>query len=323
VDDVTAPADWRARRPLGRRGPAVTGLGLGTAPIGNMFTSVTDDDAFATVDAAWNGGVRYFDTAPLYGHGLSEQRLGRALQGRPRDAYVLATKVGRVLDPAGAERVDTIFTDVGDLEPHFDYSRDAVVRSLEESLTRLGTDHVDVALVHDPDLHEDDALAHAFPTLVQLRDEGVVQAIGSGMNQSQMLDRFVEKVDLDCVLLAGRYSLLDRDGAELLARCAERGVGVILGGVFNTGVLIDPDVHRTYDYAPAPTPVLERARRLRTVCDEHRIPLGAAALQFAMRHPAVSTVLVGARSPAEVASDLEFAATPVDEGLLREIARTR
>ena len=322
MDDLTARADWRAPRSLGPRGPAVTGLGLGTAPIGNMFSVVTDEDAFATVDGAWNGGVRYFDTAPLYGHGRSEQRLGRALQGRPRDAYVLATKVGRVLEPAGAERADTIFTDVGDVEPHFDYSRDAVLRSLEDSLTRLGTDRIDVALVHDPDLHEGDALAHAFPTLLQLRDEGVVQAIGSGMNQSQMLDRFVEQVDLDCVLLAGRYSLLDRDGEELLARCAERGVGVILGGVFNTGVLIDPDLHRTYDYAPASTTVLERARRLRTVCNEHGVPLGAAALQFAMRHPAVATVLVGARSPAEIALDLEFAATPIDDGVLREIART-
>jgi D-threo-aldose 1-dehydrogenase len=322
VDDVTERADWRAPRPLGQRGPLVTGLGLGTAPIGNMFTAVTDDDAGATIDAAWEGGIRYFDTAPLYGHGVSERRLGRALRARPRDAYVLATKVGRVLDPAGPERAPTIFTGVGDLEPRFDYSRDAVLRSLEESLIRLGTDYVDVALVHDPDLHEDEALAHAFPALAELRDQGVVKAIGAGMNQSEMLDRFVADIDLDCVLLAGRYSLLDRHGGALLTRCAARGVGVILGGVFNTGVLIDPDLHRTYDYAPASTAVLARARRLRDACDAHGVALGAAALQFAMGHPAVSTVLVGARSPAEVARDLEFAATAIDAGCLREIAET-
>jgi D-threo-aldose 1-dehydrogenase len=314
--------DWRTPRPLGRRGPAVTGLGLGTAPIGNMFTGVTDEDASATVDAAWEGGIRYFDTAPLYGHGASERRLGRALRGRPRAEYVLATKVGRVLEPAGAERAQTIFTDVGDLEPRFDYSRDAVLRSLEESLIRLGTDHVDVALVHDPDLHEDDALANAFPTLLQLRDEGVVTAIGAGMNQHEMLDRFVARVGLDCVLLAGRYSLLDRGGADLLDHCATAGVGVILGGVFNTGVLIDPDVHRTYDYAAAPPDVLDRARRLRDACAARGVTLGAAALQFAMRHPAVTTVLVGARTPAEIDLDLEFAAVPVAEHVLQEIART-
>jgi D-threo-aldose 1-dehydrogenase len=321
VDAVTTP-DWRVPRALGRRGPHVTGLGLGTAPIGNMFTVVTDEDAWATVDAAWRGGIRYFDTAPLYGHGGAERRLGRALQPRPRDEYVLATKVGRVLEPAHADHAPTIFTDVGDLEPRFDYSRDAVLRSLDESLTRLGTDHIDVALVHDPDLHEGDALAHAFPTLLQLRDQGVVKAVGSGMNQSEMLGRFVAQVDLDCVLLAGRYSLLDRGGGELLEQCAARGVGVVVGGVFNTGVLVDPDTNRTYDYAPASPDVLAHARRLRDACAAHGIALGVAALQFAMRHPAVTTVLVGARSAAEIDLDLEFAATPIDDALLRDIAQT-
>jgi D-threo-aldose 1-dehydrogenase len=321
VEDVTTRDDWRAPRPLGRRGPVVTGLGLGTAPIGNMFTGVTDEDAIATVDAAWDGGIRYFDTAPLYGHGASERRLGRALRTRPRDDYVLATKVGRVLDPAGADRVPTIFTDVGDFEPRFDYSRDAVLRSLEESLIRLGVDRIDVALVHDPDLHEDDALTHAFPTLVQLRDEGLVRAIGAGMNQHEMLERFVDRVDLDCVLLAGRYSLLDRGGAGLLATCETRGVGVIVGGVFNTGVLVDPDAYQTYDYAPASPDVIAHARRLRDACAAHGITLGAAALQLAMRHPAVTTVLVGARSPAEIALDLDFADTPIADDVLDDLVR--
>jgi D-threo-aldose 1-dehydrogenase len=306
-------------RPLGGRGPAVTALGLGCAPIGNMFAGVTDDDARATVDAAWGAGIRYFDTAPLYGHGASERRLGRALRARSRSDYVLSTKVGRVLRPTGSERSATIFTDVGDVEPEFDFSRDGIMRSLEESLERLGTDRIDVALVHDPDDHEDDALRHAFPTLLRLRDEGVVAAVGCGMNQTAMLERFVARLDVDCVLLAGRYSLLDRSGAELLAQCAARRVGVILGGVFNTGVLVDPDAHPTYDYAAAPQAVLERARHLRAICEARGIALGAAALRFAMRHPAVTTVLVGARSRAEVDLDVGYAATSIDDDVFAEL----
>ena len=233
---------------------------------------------------------------------------------------MLSTKVGRVLRPAGAERPATIFTDVGDLEPEFDFSRDGILRSLEESLERLGLDRVDVVLVHDPDDHEDDALRHAFPTLLGLRDEGAIAQVGCGMNQHAMLGRFVERVDLDCVLLAGRYSLLDRSGGELLAQCAARGVDVVIGGVFNTGVLVDPDAHPTYDYTAAPDDVLDRARRLQAVCAAHGIALGAAALQFALRHPAVTTVLVGARSAAEVELDVGFAQTPIPDAVLEEIA---
>jgi D-threo-aldose 1-dehydrogenase len=320
VAEVTGLNDWSTRRPLGKRGPAVTALGLGCAPIGNLFAGVSDDDAYATVDAAWDAGIRYFDTAPLYGHGASERRLGRALRARSRSEYVLSTKVGRVLRPAGSTRSATIFTDVGDVEPEFDFSRDGIMRSFEASLARLATDRIDVALVHDPDDHEEDALRHAFPILLRLRDEGVVSAVGCGMNQAAMLERFVERVDVDCVLLAGRYSLLDRSGTELLAQCAARGVGVILGGVFNTGVLIDPDAHPTYDYAAAPHRVLERARRLRAVCEARGIALGAAALQFTMRHPAVTTVLVGARSASEVDLDAGFAAMSLDDDVLQRIA---
>jgi D-threo-aldose 1-dehydrogenase len=317
---VKRPDDWPTRRPLGERGPAVSGLGLGCAPIGNLFAGVSEDDARATVDAAWDAGIRYFDTAPLYGHGISERRLGRALAARSRSDYVLSTKVGRVLRPAGAQRAATIFTDVGDLEPEFDFSHDGIMRSLEDSLARLGIDRIDVALVHDPDDHEDDALRHAFPTLLRLRDEGVVTAIGCGMNQTAMLDRFVARVDVDCVLLAGRYSLLDRRGAELLEQCAARGVGVILGGVFNTGVLVDPDApHPRYDYVAAPPTVLERARRLQAACAARGIALGAAALQFAMRHPAVTTVVVGARSAAELELDIGYAATPIDDDLFEAL----
>ncbi|HEY1739708.1 MAG TPA: aldo/keto reductase, partial [Acidimicrobiia bacterium] len=246
------------RRRLGRRGPEVTRLSLGGAPLGNMFKAVMDTDAQATVDAAWNAGIRYFDTAPFYGHGLAEQRLGAALAGRPRDEYVVSTKVGRVLEPSpGADT--SIFKIDPETAAVFDYSRDGVLRSFEASLSRLGIDRVDVLFVHDPDAHEEVALAGAFPALVELREQGVVRAIGAGMNQSAMLQRFVERVDLDCVLLAGRYTLLDRSGAALLDLCAERSVGVIIGGVFNSGVLAQPDPTATYDYWPAPAEMIEAA----------------------------------------------------------------
>jgi D-threo-aldose 1-dehydrogenase len=285
--------------PLGTRGVSVTRLGLGCAPIGNLYDAVTDEDAAATVAAAWDAGIRYFDTAPLYGLGLSEERVGRALAGRPRDEYVLATKVGRLIEAVpGAD--PGIFAVAPGREATFDYSRDGVLRSIDASLDRLGLDRIDVVLVHDPDDHETEAIDHAFPTLLQLRDEGVIRAVGSGMNQAAMLQRFVERVDLDCVLLAGRWSLLDRSGAALLDRCAARGVGVILGGVFNSGLLADPDGPTTYDYAPAPDPLRARARELRDQCAAHGVALTEAALAFGRRHPAVATTVVGARTAAEV-----------------------
>jgi len=312
--------DWSVPRRLGRSPVRVTGLGFGGAPIGNLFTGVSDEQAEAAVAAAWDAGIRYFDTAPLYGHGLSEQRLGRALQDRPRSDYVLSTKVGRLLRPPGHDVAPSVFVDAGALEPSFDFSRDGILRSLDASLERLGADRIDVVLVHDPDDHEDEAMRQAFPALVGLRDEGVIAAIGCGMNQSAMLERFVERVDLDCILLAGRYSLLDRSGAAtLLPACAARGVGVILGGVFNSGILIDPDDRPTYDYADAPDALVRRARRLRTLCEARGVTLPAAALQFALRHPAVNAVLVGARSAVEVAADVAAASLQIDETLWAEL----
>lgn len=314
--------DIAAPRPLGSRGSAVTSLGLGCAPLGNLFTAVSDDDAAATVDAAWDAGVRFFDTAPLYGNGLSERRLGAALAKRPRDEFVLSTKVGRLLrEPPPGTLLDTIFVDAPNLDPVFAYSRDAVLRSIDESLTRLGLDRIDVVHVHDPDDHEHEALTGAFPTLIELRDQGVIGAVGCGMNQWQMLDRFVDRVDLDCVLLAGRYSLLDRSGADvLLPHCAARGVGVVVGGVFNSGLLADPEHNTTYDYASAPAALVARARAMAQACGERGVSLTAAALQFALRHPAVSAVVVGARSAAEVRADVVAAAAPIPDDLWDTLA---
>lgn len=287
------------RGALGRRGVTVTRLGLGCAPLGNLYQPLTEEDAVATVAAAWDAGIRYFDTAPLYGLGLSEARLGRALAGRPRDDYVLSTKVGRLIaEEPGAD--PGIFAVAPGRVATFDYSRDAVLRSIEASLTRLDLDRVDVVLVHDPDDHETDALDHAFPALLQLRDEGVIRAVGSGMNQAAMLQRFVTRLDLDCVLLAGRWTLLDHSGAELLDECAARGVGVVLGGVFNSGLLADPEGATTFDYAPAPAELRERARMLRDRAAAHGVGLAEAALAFGRRHPAVATTVVGARSATEV-----------------------
>ena len=306
--------------PLGRRGVPVTRLGLGCAPIGNLFSAVSDVDAAATVDAAWAAGVRFFDTAPLYGHGLSELRLGKALAERDRDSYTLASKVGRLLRPPTGNLPATLFVGAPPLVPTPAFSRDDVLRSIEESLMRLSVDRLDIVHVHDPDDHEDDALLGAFPALVQLREEGVIRAVGCGMNQAEMLERFVERVDLDCVLLAGRYTLLDQRGADrLLPMCVERGVGVILGGVFNSGLLAGPDRNATFDYAPAQEAMVGRARTMRSACERHGVALVDAAIQFALNHPAVSSVVVGARSAAEFHADIEATHVSIPSGLWDEL----
>lgn len=295
-------------------------IGLGCAPLGNLFTAITDDDARATVDAAWNAGVRLFDTAPLYGHGVSEARLGAALARRPRHQYVLSTKVGRLLRVV-SPRPPTVFAGVGPLDPVFDFSGDGVRRSIDDSLRRLGVDHLDIVHVHDPDDHEAQATEEAFPALIELRDQGVIDKVGCGMNQTEMLGRFVQRVDLDCVLIAGRFTLLDRSAADvLLPLCADRGVSVIVGGVFNSGLLADPSPGATYDYAAAPAGLVRRAQRLRRLCAEQGVSLTAAALQFVRRHPAVTALVVGARSAAEITADMAALDEPVSDELLTACA---
>lgn len=295
-------------------------LGLGCAPLGNLYRAVDEATATATVDAAWDRGVRLFDTAPLYGHGLSERRLGAALTGRPRDEYVLATKVGRLLIP-GTEP-GTIFADVPPVRPAFDFSADGVRRSLEASLERLGTDRVDVLHVHDPEDHLDQAEAEAFPALLRLRDEGVIGAVGLGTNFPAVVTRFVGRVDLDVVLLAGRCTLLDRSGPdEAFATCADAGVAVLAAGVFNSGVLAAPGPDAHFDYAPAPPEVLARVDVLAAVCADHHIPLAAAAIQFPLRFPEVATVVVGAQTPTEVHAAADLLDVRVPDALWDELAR--
>jgi D-threo-aldose 1-dehydrogenase len=307
---------------LGRSGLRVTRLVFGGAPIGGLFAPVAEDTALATLDAAWRAGIRAFDTAPHYGVGLSERRLGRFLAGRPRGEYVLSTKVGRLLVPAAGD-VDGAdgFYGTPRLTRVRDYTRDGVLASLEASLGRLGVDRVDIALIHDPDDHGPEALDGAYPALADLRAQGVIKAVGVGMNQVEMLEWFLPRADLDCVLVAGRYTLLDtRAAATLLPECQRRGVGVLAGGVFNSGVLADPGPAATYDYQPAPPRVIERARRIAAVCAARGLPVGAAALQFTLRHPAVTAAVVGARSPGEISDDARYLAAQVPGALFAELA---
>jgi D-threo-aldose 1-dehydrogenase len=310
----------------------VTQLGLGTAPLGNMFRCVEEADARETVNRAWNLGLRFFDTAPLYGHGLAEHRLGGALRGRSRDDYIVATKVGRLLRANRGPVPPSIFVDTPPVHPVFDFSARATQRSLEESLDRLGLERVDILHVHDPDDHAAQALAGAFPALRQLRAEGRIRALGAGMNQSALLARFVREADVDCVLLAGRYSLLDQSGLdELLPLCVERGVAVIAGGVFNSGLLAAPAPGATFDYQPAKPELVARAQRALSICQDHDVPLRAAALQFPLAHPAVTTVLTGARSAAEIEESAALFAQRIpsalwdrlrSEGFIRDDAPT-
>jgi len=299
-------------RQLGQRGPSVTRIGLGCAPFGNLFTEVSDEDVQATVDAAWKGGIRFFDTAPLYGHGLSEIRLGKALAKYPRDQYVLASKVGRLLREPTEQISPTIFKNVPQLEPIFDYSHDAVLASIDESLRRLNVDYLDVVHVHDPDDHEDWVINEAFPTLIQLRDEGVVKAVGCGMNQTKSLTRFVHEVDLDCLLLAGRYTILDNaSGSELLQLCCEKNIGVVLGGIFNSGLLAHPEMNKTFDYVDASPEILKNAQALAELAQSHGVSLAHAAVQFGLRHAGVSSIVIGARTTSEMEEDLSYASKEI------------
>ncbi|MFJ7048646.1 aldo/keto reductase [Streptomyces sp. NPDC101112] len=309
---------------LGGSTVPVSELALGCAALGNLFHPVTDEAAHATVEAAWDAGIRTFDTAPHYGLGLSERRLGAALRGRPRDTYTLSTKVGRLLvpNPEGGYGDDLAhgFAVPSTHRRVWDFTADGVMRSMEASLDRLGLDRIDVALLHDPDNHADQALREAYPALERLRAEGVVGAIGIGMNQSALPARFLRETDIDVVLLAGRYTLLEQDGlTDLLPEAAARGRSVVVGGVFNSGLLTAPRPGATYDYAPAPQPVLDRALRLLAVAERHGVPLRAAALRFPFGHPAVASVLTGARSPQEVRDTVEQLRRPIPQALWDEL----
>lgn len=317
---------------VGRTGLRVTRMGLGGAPLGGLFSTVEEAEALGTVRLAHERGLRYFDTAPYYGAGRSEQRFGEVLKGYPRDELVISTKVGRVLEPAAPGELDD-WNFRGDFthKPVFDFSYDGVMRSFEDSLRRTGLERFDFLYVHDPDDYQREALEGAFPALHRLREQGLVRAIGAGMNQAEMLTTFARHAEPDCLLVAGRYTLLDQIAMDaLLPACAERGISMIVGGAYNSGILATgARPGATYNYEPAPPEIVQRTGRIEALCAEHGVPLKAAALQFPMAHPAAASVLIGARSRAEVEENLAMFQHEIPrafwealrhEGLVREAA---
>lgn len=324
---------------------AVSVLGFGGAPLGNLYTAISEDEAAATLDAAWNAGLRLFDTAPQYGLGLSEERFGRALAARPRGEFILSSKVGRLLrDCAPAEAPRMHFVDIPSRTFAYDYSYDGVMASYESSLRRLGQDRLDILLVHDVDVmsHGSRAASDArvrelfdrggFRAIDQLRASGAVRAIGAGVNEWQVCETLLDLGDFDCFLLAGRYTLLEQDALDsFLPRCEARDVGIILGGPFNSGILATGAVAGArYNYEPASPEILARVTRIDAVCRAHGVRLIEAALQFVLGHPVVKSVIPGANSPDQVRANVALlnAHIPASlwsdlktEGLLREDAR--
>ncbi len=321
-----------ARRKLGRTGLEVSVLGFGSAPLGDIYEVLDDATAIATVEAAAEAGVTLFDTAPLYGQGSAEHRIGTALRRRPPGSFVVSTKVGRMLSPAPKGRVKTSRF-VGGLEFNVtnDYSYDAAMRSHEHSLMRLGLPAVDVLLIHDADVWTHgpeegpkryrEAMDGAYRALEKLRSEGVIKGIGLGLNDPTYMARYLSDGDFDCVLMAGRYSLLEQPAlAEVLPLAEKKNVGVMLGGVFNSGILATgPVADARYNYLPAPPEILDKVRRIARVCAAHGVALGTAAMQFPLGHPAVSSLALGAVKPAEVQANVAAMSAKIPASLWSDL----
>ncbi len=335
-DQLRASAEIgrRAEAEIGRTGLKVNRLGLGGAPLAGLYQGVTDEQAGRVVNTYLGHGLGFFDTAPLYGSGVSETRLGAVLSERVRnatardgraanvrDAFVLATKVGRLLVPDPARDQDVWSDDLPPVGTVFDYSYDGTLRSLEESLVRLGLDRVDMLHIHDPDNHYDEAMEGSYRALVRMRDEGVIRAVGVGMNQAKMLARFAREGDFDCFLCAGRYTLVDHAALKrLLPLCEERRISLIIGGPYNSGILAQGAVAGArFDYRKAPPGIVEKVRRVEAVCGRHGTPLKAAALQFPLAHPAVAAVIPGARSPEEVDENVQMFEVEIPAGFWSEL----
>jgi D-threo-aldose 1-dehydrogenase len=303
-----------------RRGLRLTELGLGVAQFGNLYRETTDEEAAGAVEA-WQAGIRYFDTAPHYGLGLSERRLGALLAAYPREDYLVSTKVGRVLvpSPETADRMD----DEGFAVPatsrrQWDFSRDGILRSIESSLERTGLDYFDILYLHDPDDHLAIATGEGIETLIELREQGVVKAVGAGMKQSEALATLIRRADVDLVMLAGRYTLLEQGALEdLLPLAEDREVGVVIAGVYNTGLLSSsrPAPDAKYEYEDAPVELIARAGLIADVCEDHGVTLPEAALAFPLLHPAVVSVVVGSRNAEQVESNVARYQTPIPAAL--------
>jgi D-threo-aldose 1-dehydrogenase len=317
-------------RTLPRGSLALSSLGLGCAQLGGLYQAMSDGESCAIVDAAWNLGIRYFDTAPYYGYTLSERRLGAALRGRNRSSYAISTKVGRLMQPdANVQPGENGWAQPLPFRPHFDYSYDAIKRSHEDSLQRLGLDRVDILYVHDigrvthGPLHqhywEQLTQGGGFRALTQLRDEGSVGAIGLGVNEWEVIVDAMEVADIDCALLAGRYTLLEQAAREpLLDRCAQRGIGIVIGGPFNSGILAG---NRKFNYEDAPADIIARVEAIAAVCRDQDAPIQAAALQFPMAHPAVVSCVAGAQSPEQLRQNVDWFAQPLPAALWEALSR--
>lgn len=321
---MASPGEWASLR----RGLKLTRLGLGVGTLGGLFEPVSDEAAQAVLEAAWKGGIRYYDAAPWYGFGLAEERLGRFLVGR--SGYVVSTKVGRLLRPDAPPhpsqfdaRGEPVFKTPSRLNVIYDYTYDGFMRSLEESLERMGLERVDILLIHDPDAVQASVrqvMEGGYKALAELREQGVVRAIGAGMNQWEMLLEFAREGDFDVFLLAGRYTLLEQESLrEFLPLCVKKGIGVVIGGVYNSGLLANPRPGAHYNYAEVPPSVLQRALRIQAVCHRHGVPLKAAAIQFPLGHPAVVSVLTAGRSPEQLEENLRMFQTPIPQDLWVEL----
>lgn len=299
----------------------VTQLGLGTAPLGGLYKPVSDGDSFATMELAWNSGIRFFDTAPQYGNGLSERRLGQFLSTKSRSDFVLATKVGRLLrKPSQNVGEDEYYKGTPPERPIFDFSYDGVMRSVDESLARLGLARIDMLHIHDPDNHYDVAIAGAYRALDRLRADGTISAVGAGMNQAEMLGRFARDGKFDCFLLAGRYTLLEQRSLDVfLPLCMAKQISVIIGGVYNSGLLANPSDQAKFNYTDAEPALVDRARKLEAICRGHDVALRAAALQFPLAHPAVTSVLLGPRNVAELSDSLSLVSQKIPSSLWEDL----
>ena len=296
---------------LGSTGLEITRMGLGCAALGGLYGNIPDDQAYAVVQQALDLGINLFDTAPLYGSGRSEQRVGHVLSRIPRDSFVLCTKVGRVLDPVkpgDEDRGQDIYDNPPPFKPVFDYSHDGVMRSFDESLQRLQLDRVDVLHIHDPDDHYERAIRTAYPAIAKLREQGLISGVSAGMNQWEMLADFARDGDFDCFLLAGRYSLLEQDALdELFPLCQEKDIGILAGGTYNSGILAKGARQGAkFNYDDAPAEVIEKARRLEQVSQRHGVDIKAAASQFALAHPVVTAIIPGTRRPERVRENFEL-----------------
>ncbi len=322
-----------AKRPLGKSGLQVTQLGFGGAPLGDFYARLPDSQAIATVEAAYAADLRFFDTSPLYGNGLSEHRFGHVLRQKPRD-FVLSTKVGRWLKPRPEAEIDRGWFKGGlNFEAVVDYSYDGVMRSIDGSLQRLGLNAIDVLLIHDVDVwthgadgyetHFRTAMAGAYKALDELRAAGTIGAVGIGVNEIEPCLRFAREGDFDCFLLAGRYTLLEHAALdELLPLCTQKNIGILLGGPYNSGILATgaiPDAK--YNYFPAPPDIMARVARIEAVCKRHDVPISAAALQFPLGHPAVSSMIPGAVKPEEVERNMALMRSAIPADLWAELKR--